>query len=187
MPKVSPEYTRARRAKIVDVARELFARKGFSGTSMDDLAEATGLSIGALYRYFPSKERLVLAVVEDRDGSTAGGFDADEPATELLNRLIGYVRADTPASVTHAKLVTQIWADASVRPALAEVARARHSALRDHFATRIADGTDATTATDVAEFLLAAIVGYAALVATEHVFDADGFRHVADTVLRTLR
>jgi len=191
MPKVSPEYTRARRAKIVAVARELFARKGFSGTSMDDLADATGLSIGALYRYFPSKESLVLGVVEDRDGAVGGEFDSDESASELVTRLIGYVSADQPAGVAHAKLTTQIWADASVRPALGEVALARHAGLRAHLATRIAsqptrDGSGSTSPTDVAEFLLAAMVGYAALVATGHVFDAEGFRRVAETVLTTM-
>ena len=62
MPRITTERREARRAEIVAAARRCFSRNGFHQTSMEDIAEAAGLSVGAPYRYFPSKEDLVLEV-----------------------------------------------------------------------------------------------------------------------------
>ena len=52
------------RLRIVEAATKLFARKGFYGTSIAALAEATGLTKGAFYHHFESKEAIFFAVVE---------------------------------------------------------------------------------------------------------------------------
>jgi TetR/AcrR family transcriptional repressor of nem operon len=52
------------RQQIVDTAARLFSRKGFYGTSMADLASATGLTKGAFYHHFDSKDALFFAVVQ---------------------------------------------------------------------------------------------------------------------------
>ncbi|MFG7946619.1 TetR/AcrR family transcriptional regulator, partial [Streptomyces cacaoi] len=62
MPKVTAAYFDARRQEILTAARALFADKGFVRTSMSDIAAAAGLSAGAVYRYFPSRSHLVLAM-----------------------------------------------------------------------------------------------------------------------------
>ena len=49
---------------IVDRAAQLFSRKGFYGTSMEDIAEAVGLTKGAIYSHFGSKEDICYAVLE---------------------------------------------------------------------------------------------------------------------------
>lgn len=48
------------RQRILDTALQLFATKGYAETSMRDIATATGCSLGLAYRYFASKEDLVL-------------------------------------------------------------------------------------------------------------------------------
>jgi AcrR family transcriptional regulator len=50
--------------KIITEATQLFVRKGFYGTSISDLAQATGLTKGALYHHFENKEALFFAVIE---------------------------------------------------------------------------------------------------------------------------
>jgi TetR/AcrR family transcriptional repressor of nem operon len=50
--------------RIIEAARQLFARKGFYGTSVADLAQATGMTKGALYHHFESKDALFFAVLE---------------------------------------------------------------------------------------------------------------------------
>jgi AcrR family transcriptional regulator len=62
MPKVSEGYREARTAEILSAAAACFARAGYRGTSMADIAEQAGLSAGALYRYFESKEVLFQAL-----------------------------------------------------------------------------------------------------------------------------
>lgn len=49
------------RQQIVKGALELFRRKGFERTTMRDVAAAAGLSLGASYYYFPSKEAIAMA------------------------------------------------------------------------------------------------------------------------------
>ena len=52
------------RAKLVDVARQLFARKGVEETTMNDIAVASKKGRRTLYTYFKSKEQIYMAVVE---------------------------------------------------------------------------------------------------------------------------
>lgn len=54
----------ARSAEILERIAATFARKGFDGASMQDLASAADMSVGNFYRYFPSKLALVEALVE---------------------------------------------------------------------------------------------------------------------------
>ena len=61
----------AQRAKILDAAREVFARKGMAAT-MGDVATAAGVSQGLAYRYFANKDELINILVEE---SVQSGFN----------------------------------------------------------------------------------------------------------------
>lgn len=52
------------RAKLLATARHAFAAQGYGQTSMDDFTAAVGLTRGALYHHFGSKEGLLVAVIE---------------------------------------------------------------------------------------------------------------------------
>ncbi len=52
------------RAKLVDVARQLFAKNGVDDTTMNDIAVASKKGRRTLYTYFKSKEDIYMAVVE---------------------------------------------------------------------------------------------------------------------------
>jgi AcrR family transcriptional regulator len=54
-----------RRHQLLDVARELFAARGFHATSMDEVAEAAGVTKPVLYQHFPSKRALYRELLED--------------------------------------------------------------------------------------------------------------------------
>ena len=53
-----------RRAVIVEAALPRFAQKGFAGTTTKEIAEAAGISEALLFKHFPTKDALVLAVLE---------------------------------------------------------------------------------------------------------------------------
>lgn len=65
MARVTQQHVDARRESILDSAAQLFARKGFSSTTMADIAADADLSAGAIYRYFSSKDELMRAVFDD--------------------------------------------------------------------------------------------------------------------------
>ena len=69
MPKLKPEVQRARREHILDAAEHCFGRAGFHRTTMHDICREAGVSPGALYVYFDSKEALIAGICErDRAG-----------------------------------------------------------------------------------------------------------------------
>ena len=70
MPKISPAHEQQRRAQILAAAMTCFARQGYHATSMDDVVRESGLSVGAIYSYFPSKEDLFLSLSDDRADQT---------------------------------------------------------------------------------------------------------------------
>jgi len=62
MPRVVPEYKEEAKNRIVSAANQVFAEKGYRQATMDDVAKKIGVSKGALYLYFASKEELFEAI-----------------------------------------------------------------------------------------------------------------------------
>lgn len=59
------------RERLLDSAAHLFARKGFGGASLEEIAESAGYSTGALYANFDNKEHLFMELVATRRARTA--------------------------------------------------------------------------------------------------------------------
>jgi AcrR family transcriptional regulator len=60
MPKIMPEYKDEVRRRIVDAGFDVMCERGYSQTTMEDIAKRLGVSKPALYRYFKNKEELVV-------------------------------------------------------------------------------------------------------------------------------
>jgi AcrR family transcriptional regulator len=59
-----PDVSEERKDQILDAASEVFADKGVHEARMDDISEKAGLSKGALYWYFKSKDDLIISIFE---------------------------------------------------------------------------------------------------------------------------
>ncbi|MCM3124777.1 TetR/AcrR family transcriptional regulator [Mesobacillus sp. AQ2] len=66
-PIVSEEYKERKRQEILQSAHACFAKKGFEASTVDDIVAQSGLSKGAIYNYFKSKDEIYLALM---DGQT---------------------------------------------------------------------------------------------------------------------
>jgi AcrR family transcriptional regulator len=75
-----------RRAAILDSALEVFARHGYRGASIDDIAAAAGISKALIYEHFPSKRHLHMALLERHVG-------------ELFERLVASAATSEPGEV----------------------------------------------------------------------------------------
>jgi AcrR family transcriptional regulator len=123
MPRVSAEYLAARRHQILSAARRCFVREGFHATSMQQVIAEAGLSVGAVYRYFPSKSDLIVAIAQQMADGIAAQLTtiADAPdrsLVEVMEGAVGVVDANTgPDGIL--PLVVQVWAEAQRDPALA--------------------------------------------------------------------
>ena len=63
-----------RRPQILDAAEACFTRSGFHRTTMQDVAGEAGMVPGNLYRYFASKDALILALIERDRAEIAADF-----------------------------------------------------------------------------------------------------------------
>lgn len=123
MPKVSEEHREARRRQIIDAAAVCFARNGFHKTSMPDVFAESGLSAGAVYRYFPSKEALVSAIAEASTHQLIDVLDARLAAEELLplEDMLPAIVEDLAArgtGSTPAPMALQVWSEMMRDPQL---------------------------------------------------------------------
>lgn len=80
------------RSELVDVARQLFARKGFDNTTMNEIAAASGKGRRTLYTYFKSKADVYMAVIESETSRIIERIEEilplAMPADEKLRRYI---------------------------------------------------------------------------------------------------
>lgn len=106
----------ARPQELLDAALELFVEKGFSATRSDEVAERAGVSKGTLYLYYPSKEELLKAVIQQNLGQiiAQGSGIVDEfqgPTAELLSMLMNlwWDRVgNTPAGGIHKIMMSEV-------------------------------------------------------------------------------
>lgn len=68
----SPSKGQRTRRKVLDSASEVFSSLGFNDARMSDIASRADVSVGALYRYFPSKDQLFRAVLDDLERPVIG-------------------------------------------------------------------------------------------------------------------
>jgi AcrR family transcriptional regulator len=122
MPRVSDDHLERRRRQILDAARRCFLRKGFHLTSMQDVFAESGLSAGAVYRYFKSKNEIIYAIATEKQGGavklleTIMKEDPLPPFEEIIDRFFGHVQSilDDDGAL---RVAPQVWAEALHDPA----------------------------------------------------------------------
>jgi TetR/AcrR family fatty acid metabolism transcriptional regulator len=92
MPVISAQKMQDRRDSILAAARDAFAKNGFEGTSIADIARAAGVSDGLVYRYFANKRDLLNAVLTEFYERTMVDLEAiaarDAPFEQRLHDII---------------------------------------------------------------------------------------------------
>jgi AcrR family transcriptional regulator len=76
---------RTRRA-VLDSARALFADRGYAGTSLQDIADATGVGKANVYYYFRTKDAILDALLEERIAALAAALDRADLIEDLGGR-----------------------------------------------------------------------------------------------------
>jgi TetR/AcrR family transcriptional regulator, transcriptional repressor of aconitase len=142
MPKVSDEYRDARREQILAAASRVFRRNGFHATSMHDLFAEAQLSSGAVYRYFRSKDEMVLAIAEDSIRAvialmgSVGGDRGGRSVGEALAAATTLVREKDEKNGL-AGLGIQVWGEALRNPELRESFTGMLAAIKSEIAETV--------------------------------------------------
>jgi AcrR family transcriptional regulator len=127
------------RELLLDAAAEVFARKGFGGASVDDIAEAAGFTTGALYSNFGGKDALFIELLASRSGyrlneAAAIVSNQDSSLADARDTLSQFLVEVADKDVDLAALQAEFWLYAIRRPELLE-----------HLATQFRTNRDALT------------------------------------------
>lgn len=139
MPRVSDDHLAARRQQILDAARSCFLRNGFHSTSMQDVIAEAGLSVGAVYRYFPSKTELIRATVGQLVGEVeatlkAIAADPSVPLPDAMARALEIMEPNLGPNGMM-RFAVQMWAEALREPEMGEFVSGVYVGLRATFVT----------------------------------------------------
>jgi AcrR family transcriptional regulator len=133
MPKVSDEYRATKRDEIAAAAMRAFHRGGFQGTSMADIIAESGLSAGAIYGHFTSKNEIVLEVVARVVGARMDEIEEFisrtpmPPPAMLVRVLMGGMLHDLGGRPT---LIVQVWGESMTDPLVHRLANTVMGRLR---------------------------------------------------------
>jgi AcrR family transcriptional regulator len=132
------------RRRLIDAAESAFARSGFHGTSVEEIAREAGTTTGALYSNFAGKEDLFLALFEETVAADIGeyseivaaGTTVEEQARGAGDHWMEILR-ERP---NYFPLLIEFWAYAIRKPELRERLGGAFAALRSGSARVAADG-----------------------------------------------
>jgi TetR/AcrR family transcriptional regulator len=103
-----------RRIEVLEVALDLFSRRGFEQTSMAEIAKRAGFAVGTLYTLFKDKDalyrRLILAVVTDFEQALNAALTI--PGNEVA-KIERYIETNAALLVKHRSLATMYFSQAS--------------------------------------------------------------------------
>ena len=128
MPRVSAEYLDRRRDEILAAALRSFAREGFHRTTMQDIVAESGLSPGALYRYFAAKEDLIAAIAARHHAAELAllrdAAERDDVRVALRELVSAFLeRLSDPAEQEWRRVTVQLWSEALRSPRVMRVVR----------------------------------------------------------------
>jgi AcrR family transcriptional regulator len=135
------------RELLLEAAARTFARKGYTGASVEEIAEDAGFSIGALYSNFASKEELFLALMTERANNrvsdTAQLLEGQYPAAGGAWNALGQQMVDVAdKNMELAPLQAEFWLYAVRHPEVLETFSAQLRARRVPLEELIASGLD---------------------------------------------
>ncbi|MBA3820191.1 MAG: helix-turn-helix transcriptional regulator [Deltaproteobacteria bacterium] len=139
----------ARRRRIQEAARSVFAERGYAGASIELIARAAQLSVGAIYLYFRSKEDLYVSLVEDtltvfnvEMAQVREQVEVSRRLRETWSILVRWAERDAEGP-----RILRLLAQPAIRPQLSDEVVVAVSAgiarIQDHIGACVADGIHA--------------------------------------------
>lgn len=194
MRKVDPDSHAARRGMILQAARSCFADNGFQGTSTAEICRAAGMSSGNLFHYFPSKQAIIVAIVEEEGAETSAYFATLSARDDLFPALLEFVDVilSLAGDAKYARLALETVAEAARNTEIARLLARNDAELRQALedllrsaATRgqIDAGLEAR---DIADWLMTWIDGTFSRISVDPAYDLVAQRRLMQALLRRL-
>jgi TetR/AcrR family transcriptional regulator, cholesterol catabolism regulator len=155
----------ARRRRVLDAALRL-AERGFDGVQMRDVATEANVALGTVYRYFTSKERLLLEAMVEQIGTLADRLEADPPAGDTpADRVVDVLARATASLQRHPEVTAaMVRACGSAQPSEADMVRRVTEAMTGIITAAMHEGRpsprDLAVARALQQVWLSALVGW---------------------------
>ena len=193
MPRRPAAHAEAMREQILEGGRRAFIAGGFRGTSVPSIAAEAGVSVGLIYRYFPSKEELLLELcISGTPGELADLAERVAPIEDPVERVRASIDSyfDALLHAIGAPLVLQALSAAPADERIRQALRRRGDDLRGFSALLFDDAIrrgELDPASDVAELAAATTMLLdGALVAVAEQGDDLDRDEVRDRVVRAI-
>lgn len=129
-----------RREQILEAAMICFAKRGFHQTSMHDISDEAGISVGLIYRYFKNKEEVIAALADEHKKDIAELLERAGKAPTLLEAMeilfTSHCAEHSPQIIS--AFVVDLFAEASRNPRVAKIVRSVVKTKTDGVAELIA-------------------------------------------------
>ena len=195
MPRtVDPAKHHARRMAIIDAALTCFAAEGFDRATTASICRTAGIGSGTFFHYFPTKQSVLLAILDHGTAETADWFAAQRERTDPAAVIADYVlhTADEfsdPRVPGFVKAVGSVLADPDIVSALAHDETVVHDGLLPWVlaAQRTGDIRTDLSADRLCIWIMVVLDGFVDRIAARLPFDAAAERdQLIDTVRRLL-
>ena len=160
-PRQLGERARARRSHLLEIARTLFIEQGFHQTGTAQIATASGIAVGQMYRDFENKEAIIAAICEaDVEAWLEERTLADAVAARDLEAIRAWLgRFGTRKQPEdRCRLLAEIIAEAGRNPRVADIYRQVDARVRNSLSAALTalapEGTSSNQVAAVAEYIL---------------------------------
>jgi len=130
------------RARILDAALRKFAIEGYDAASVDDICSEAGVSKGAFYHHFSTKQSLFLALLDGWLTTVDMGLESIRQATvpQTLNHMTDLLPGIFATTDERLPMFLEFWLQASRDETVWQATIAPYQHYQDHFAKLIEDG-----------------------------------------------
>lgn len=139
---MSQQRSEETRAHILDAAVRRFAISGYNAATVDDICSEAGVSKGAFYHHFPSKQSIFIALLEGWLGTIDAAFYAlrKETVPQTLVNMTNALPAVFAAADERLPMFLEFWLQASRNEEIWKATIAPYRHYREHFTNLIQDG-----------------------------------------------
>lgn len=138
MPKVSAQHIASMQEQILQAAMACFAENGFHATGMAEIIKASGSSAGGVYRYYKSKDELIIAIIQrhlSHLNAQVMTLDKVDTPLALLERCltsVDNIRTNADYAV-FAKVLPQVWTETLRNQTIADLVNANYQIILRQF------------------------------------------------------
>jgi AcrR family transcriptional regulator len=134
------------RNHILETATHLFSKSGYDATGVAEICQAAGVSKGAFYHHFPTKQAVFMELLNNYLNGIESGFNLMRQETndvpKVIIQMAGLVGSLFQNADIHLPIFLEFWTQANHDPHIWEAAIAPYRRYQSYFAVMIQEGID---------------------------------------------